>query len=247
MSYTKPCNKCGQRISLRQMPAGQWVAFDVSTEDQHVCGVQNEPDISIKIKGKKKKELQEEEPIDLGYDGSDLEIEEEDYIEEIQNENNTYDTTSGIHKCIDKSIKEKKRILIDYYSEYNGENTQREISPIKKFKYKNKTYLQAYCHKRKAERNFLTRSIETAKEIDKKRTKIKFGKPKTKFLENQSKKDEDENESSKHKSKNIINEDVFRETSREVDTSSQTPVWLYIIIAVIVMGLARGFLIPLMD
>ena len=51
MSYTKPCNKCGQRISLRQMPAGQWVAFDVSTEDQHICGVQNAPDISIKIKG----------------------------------------------------------------------------------------------------------------------------------------------------------------------------------------------------
>ena len=55
MSYTKPCNKCGQRISLRQMPAGQWVAFDVSTEDQHICGVQNAPDISIKIKGKKKR------------------------------------------------------------------------------------------------------------------------------------------------------------------------------------------------
>jgi len=245
MSYTKPCNKCGQRISLRQMPAGQWVAFDVSTEDQHICGVQNAPDISIKIKGKKKKELQEEDSIDLGYDDSDLEIEEEDDIEEIQNESKIYDTTSGIHKCIDKSIKEKKRILIDYYSEYNEENTQREISPIKKFKYKDKTYLQAYCHKRKAERNFLTRSIETAKEIDKKRTTIKFGKPKTKFLENQSKKDEDV--SSGYKSKKNIKENVVHETIREVESSSQTPVWLYIIIAVIVMGLARGFLIPLMD
>lgn len=227
------------------MPAGQWVAFDVSTEDQHICGVQNAPDISIKIKGKKKKELQEEDSIDLGYDDSDLEIEEEDDIEEIQNEIKIYDTTSGIHKCIDKSIKEKKRILIDYYSEYNEENTQREISPIKKFKYKDKTYLQAYCHKRKAERNFLTRSIETAKEIDKKRTTIKFGKPKTKFLENQSKKDEDV--SSGYKSKKNIKENVVNETIREVEASSQTPVWLYIIIAVIVMGLARGFLIPLMD
>ena len=227
------------------MPAGQWVAFDVSTEDQHICGVQNAPDISINIKAKKKKELQEEDSIDLGYDDSDLEIEEEDDIEEIQNERKIYDTTSGIHKCIDKSIKEKKRILIDYYSEYNEENTQREISPIKKFKYKDKTYLQAYCHKRKAERNFLTRSIETAKEIDKKRTTIKFGKPKTKFLENQSKKDEDV--SSGYKSKKNIKENVVHETIREVEVSSQTPVWLYIIIAVIVMGLARGFLIPLMD
>ena len=107
----------------------------------------------------------------------------------LSEENKTYDTTSGIHKCIDKSIKEKK-ILIDYYSEHNEENTQREISPIKKFRFKDRTYLQAYCHKRKGERNFLTRRIETA--FDKKRTKIKFGKPKTKFLEKQSEKEDDE-------------------------------------------------------
>ena len=37
MSYTKPCKKFGQKISLRQMPAGQWVAFDVSTEETHNC------------------------------------------------------------------------------------------------------------------------------------------------------------------------------------------------------------------
>ena len=54
MSYTKPCNKCGERISLRQMPQGQWVAFDISTEESHVCGVKNEPDVSVKLKGKKK-------------------------------------------------------------------------------------------------------------------------------------------------------------------------------------------------
>ena len=54
MSYTRPCNKCGERISLRQMPAGQWVAFDVSTEEFHVCGVKNKPDISVKLKSKKK-------------------------------------------------------------------------------------------------------------------------------------------------------------------------------------------------
>ena len=53
-SYRRPCRECGQRISLRQMPAGQWVAFDVSTEEPHICVIENEPDISVKIKGKKK-------------------------------------------------------------------------------------------------------------------------------------------------------------------------------------------------
>ena len=53
MSYTKPCNKCGERISMRQMPAGQWLAFDVSTEEVHECGIKNEPDIAVKLKGRK--------------------------------------------------------------------------------------------------------------------------------------------------------------------------------------------------
>ena len=171
MSYTRPCSKCGERISLRQMPAGQWVAFDVSTEESHICGVKNKPDISVKLKGKKKPK-QVNDSIDLGYEDNNE-----------KEESKIYDNSSGIHYCIDKAIKEKKRIFIDYYSEYNDESTSREISPIKKYKYKSNNYLQAYCHKRKAERNFLTKSIESATEINKKKTKIKLGKPNTKIIE----------------------------------------------------------------
>ena len=171
MSYTRPCSKCGERISLRQMPAGQWVAFDVSTEESHICGVKNKPDISVKLKGKKKPK-QANDSIDLGYEDNNE-----------KEESKIYDNSSGIHYCIDKAIKEKKRIFIDYYSEYNDESTSREISPIKKYKYKSNNYLQAYCHKRKAERNFLTKSIESATEINKKKTKIKLGKPNTKIIE----------------------------------------------------------------
>jgi len=171
MSYTRPCSKCGERISLRQMPAGQWVAFDVSTEESHICGVKNKPDISVKLKSKKKPK-QVNDSIDLGYEDNNE-----------KEESKIYDNSSGIHYCIDKAIKEKKRIFIDYYSEYNNESTSREISPIKKYKYKSNNYLQAYCHKRKAERNFLTKSIESATEIDKKKTKVKLGKPNTKIIE----------------------------------------------------------------
>lgn len=171
MSYTRPCSKCGERISLRQMPAGQWVAFDVSTEESHICGVKNKPDISVKLKSKKKPK-QVNDSIDLGYEDNNE-----------REESKIYDNSSGIHYCIDKAIKEKKRIFIDYYSEYNDESTSREISPIKKYKYKSNNYLQAYCHKRKAERNFLTKSIESATEINKEKTKIKLGKPNTKIIE----------------------------------------------------------------
>ena len=38
MSYVKKCNVCGQRISLREMQNGQWVAFDVNTDSVHKHG-----------------------------------------------------------------------------------------------------------------------------------------------------------------------------------------------------------------
>jgi hypothetical protein len=38
MSYIKNCTKCGQKISLREMSHGQWVAFDASTDKPHKHG-----------------------------------------------------------------------------------------------------------------------------------------------------------------------------------------------------------------
>ncbi len=35
MSYIKSCNQCGERISMRQMSSGQWVAFDANTDNPH--------------------------------------------------------------------------------------------------------------------------------------------------------------------------------------------------------------------
>ena len=114
MSYTKPSNKSGQRISLRQMPAGQWVAFDVSTEESHVCGVQNEPSVSVKLKKNKRQKIDDDtEDFGIKIDdiNDDIEEEIEDDIEENIEEVKTYDSVSGIHKCIDKAIKDKKRIV----------------------------------------------------------------------------------------------------------------------------------------
>ena len=80
MSYTRPCNKCGERISLRQMPQGQWVAFDVSTEETHICGIKHKPDISVKLKSKTKKKPDKDDSIDLGYDDDVSEINEDSYL-----------------------------------------------------------------------------------------------------------------------------------------------------------------------
>jgi hypothetical protein len=258
MSYTRPCNKCGERISLRQMPQGQWVAFDVSTEESHVCGVKNDPDVSVKLKGKKKKLQKEDEDDSFGikYEDEieDLSIEdEEDDIEEV--EVKTYDSVSGIHHCIDKAIKEKKRIHIEYNSEHNEERTEREISPIKKFKEKERTYLQAYCHKRKGERIFLTRSISTASEVNKDRTKVKIGKPSLHIIKKNQikssvekilKKNEKELNRQKEKENKEWEKDVKRmdreEKKREKEETNQLPGWLLAVVALFVMAIVKAFL-----
>ena len=121
MSYIRLCNKCGQRISMREMPHGQWVPFDVSTEEPHVCGTQHEPDVSVKLKAKNKNR-EEDEPIDIGY--------EDDDVSDVGYE----DDGASILQTINKAIREKKRIDITYHS-YGGQTTSRQISPVKKFKY----------------------------------------------------------------------------------------------------------------
>ena len=184
MSYTKPCNKCGERISLRQMPQGQWVAFDASTEESHICGIKNDPYISVKLK-KKNKNINKEI--------------------ELKNYNNT----TEIHQYIDRAIREKKRIYIEYNSKHNEEYTEREISPIKKFKEKGRTYLQAYCHKRKDERIFLTRSIISVNKINKDATKKKIGKPNLKII----RKDREEQN-------HIFNEPKFNKTKKNYPSNN---------------------------
>ncbi len=189
MAYTRPCNKCGQRISLREMPHGQWVAFDVSTEETHVCGIEHEPDVAVKLKGKNKfKEKEDDEEILLKRQ------------EKLQTEEETYDTSSGINNCIKEALKEKKRIEIEYSSNFTYEHTSRVISPIKKFKHKNRNYLQAYCHMRKAQRSFLIRSIEQATLLDKKLFKPKkIEKPNIdKFLKKIEKETATENETTNY-------------------------------------------------
>lgn len=90
MAYIRPCNKCGQRISMREMRAGQWVAFDVSTEKPHKCGKKNKADPAIKKLAKQKNKEEDIDSVDLGYDSEiDNEIKIlEERLEDIKKKEN---------------------------------------------------------------------------------------------------------------------------------------------------------------
>jgi hypothetical protein len=75
---------------MRSMRAGQWVAFDASTEKPHKCGKKNKEDPNIKELAKQKNKIQETENVDLGYESEiDLEIETlEAQLEDIKKREN---------------------------------------------------------------------------------------------------------------------------------------------------------------
>ena len=72
------------------MRAGQWVAFDASTEKPHKCGKKNKEDPNIKELAKQKNKIQKTENVDLGYESEiDLEIETlEAQLEDIKEREN---------------------------------------------------------------------------------------------------------------------------------------------------------------
>ena len=72
------------------MRAGQWVAFDASTEKPHKCGKKNKEDPNIKELAKQKNKIQKTENVDLGYESEiDLEIETlEAQLEDIKKREN---------------------------------------------------------------------------------------------------------------------------------------------------------------
>ena len=84
MASIRPCNKCGERISIRQMPHQQWVAFDVGTDNPHKCLKKNikknkniTPSVVTSISNKKS------EQINTNYDFEEDNFENE--INEIEN------------------------------------------------------------------------------------------------------------------------------------------------------------------
>lgn len=88
MASIRPCNKCGEKISIRQMPHQQWVAFNVGTDDPHKCLKKNLKKNQIKLNKTQKKgetfSIKENE--NLNYDEPNF-VEDEFYKEQEEIEN----------------------------------------------------------------------------------------------------------------------------------------------------------------
>lgn len=126
MAYIRPCNKCGQRISMREMRAGQWVAFDVSTEKPHKCGKKNKADPAIKKLVKQKNKKEDDDSVDLGYES---EIDKE--IEALEERLENLKTNEDVNYTNEKK-KHNEDIEIEPISSYKKDNFNTDSNPKKK-------------------------------------------------------------------------------------------------------------------
>lgn len=126
MAYIKSCNFCGQRISMRSMRDGHWVAFDASTETAHQCGHKTKPDPSIAALGAKNKKKEEPGGIDIGYSNDVSENEQTSTIN--QSNHHTLDTwidkQSGV---TDNRELSEGKVWIDERAKVPDENKNKRI------------------------------------------------------------------------------------------------------------------------
>ena len=115
-----------ERISMREMRAGQWVAFDVSTEKPHKCGKKNKADPAIKKLAKQKNKVEDDDSIDLGYES---EIDKE--IEVLEERLENLKTNEDVNYTNEKN-KNDEDIEIEPISNYKTENFNTYSNPKRK-------------------------------------------------------------------------------------------------------------------
>ena len=161
MAYIKTCDKCGARISMRQMSQGQWVAFDVGSDEPHEHGVAGRKANRVIVKKNKPKHKNQKITLNQIADRSGQIYELSDLPHEWMDL-----TESNLRKLFIQIIEERRKAQIQY-EDKNGEFTNREIYPISLIQgyvseqSSTKTMkIVSYCTLRKDYRTFLLSSID---------------------------------------------------------------------------------------
>ena len=149
MAIYRRCNKCGEKISIRQMPAGQWVAFDSGTDNPHRCekrkkrksskGAQDNQ--SHTIKDKLSTAPQTDYDLD---DWKDLPKSQPSW---------NWVANNKYAKDVLDAIRSKNRVEIVYSGGSKPMET-RVIKPIEIFERAGNQYLSAYCCQKHDDRIF---------------------------------------------------------------------------------------------
>ena len=166
MSYIRKCNKCGARISMREMSQGQWVAFDVSSDEPHEHGVAGRKSGRAVVKKNKTNKVKKTQNLKANQI-----IDRSGEVHSIQDlPNGWLDLTeSNLKKLLMQLIGLNFSVQIEY-QDRNGDTTNREIYPLSLIQgystsrsTSNSLKVVSYCKLRQDYRTFLLGSIEEIK------------------------------------------------------------------------------------
>lgn len=171
MSYIKACNKCGAKISMRQMSQGQWVAFDAGSDEPHRCGVRGRKSNRAFVKKKKtskfasiNQKLDDMHIIDRLGEIYDLKTIPDEWLDL---------TPRNLKKLFNVLVNNQRQAQI-LYKDRNGNSTSRKIYPLGLIQ--NNNYgrdtsdtlkVVGYCNLRKDYRTFSLESIEEIQALNK--------------------------------------------------------------------------------
>ena len=110
MAVITNCKYCGEKISIRKMPAGHSVPFDFDSNNYHKCSRSKKQNQNkeIAIKDKKKNNLKEKKSPRAIEENFDQSEEFETYEETSSEDVFKNDTVESLRKEIDLEITDKK-------------------------------------------------------------------------------------------------------------------------------------------
>lgn len=149
MSYLRYCKTCGDRISIRQMPHGQWVAFEPNSDVAHDCYV------PAKVVKKKKFDNKSNKNIKTVID-----YENKTKITLNNQSSKTLTDFDEMLILFNEAIEKKLILKIDYTRE-DGDSNIRNIEPIKVHNRSFGIYLEAFCQMRDSNRIFKSDRIKS--------------------------------------------------------------------------------------
>ena len=163
MSYIKTCDICGERISLRQMSDGHWVAFEVRTDISHEHTTSNKK--RSKPTSKKKKIV---DPYTSINDPTKI-VDRSGNVHLLDNLPTAWLDLTPVNliKLSKWSIKNQKKLKI-VYSDRHEEMTTRRIYPLQIVDHdvrpneSSSKNLSAWCTLRKDYRTFSISGINSS-------------------------------------------------------------------------------------
>ena len=108
MSLIVDCRFCGERISLRKMPHGKHVPFDVHTDDQHKCTESKSKKKAVKKITKQKKVIAKK--TEESYKEEDFLLDDENIVSNDNSPQDIFkdDTLESLKNEIEVETTEKK-------------------------------------------------------------------------------------------------------------------------------------------